>query len=125
MSDSRVSVELELALFEADHGDPAAAVDAARQGWRRRQSVQVVDAYAWALHAAGRDRAAARLSRRALALGTIDARSLYHAGMIRLALGNEERTATFLRRALDADPWFSVVGAGQARRTLASLGDAA
>ncbi|MGZ8567700.1 MAG: tetratricopeptide repeat protein, partial [Actinomycetota bacterium] len=125
MSASGVSVGLELALFEADHGDPAAAVDAARQEWRRRQSVQVADAYAWALHAAGRDRAAARLSRRALALGTIDARSLYHAGMIRLALGNEERAATFLGRALGANPWFSVVGAGRARRTLASLGDAA
>ncbi len=38
MSASGVSVGLELALFEADHGDPAAAVDAARDEWRRRQS---------------------------------------------------------------------------------------
>ncbi len=125
MSASGVSVGLELALFEADHGDPAAAVDAAREEWHRRRSVQVADAYAWALHAAGRDRAAARLSRRALGLGTIDARALYHAGMIHLSLGDETAAATYLRRALDANPWFSVVGVSQARRALATAGDAA
>ena len=50
-----VNVDLEVALFDADHGDPARALVAARDEWARRRSIHVADAYAWALHANGRD----------------------------------------------------------------------
>ena len=122
MSTSGVAVGLELALFEADHGDPRAAIAAARAEWERRRSVHVADAYAWTLHAAGRDRLAAEISERALSLGTRDARFLYHAGMIRLALGEEARASALLRGALRTNPWFSVDGARDAREALAALG---
>ena len=51
---------MELALFEADHGDPARAVAMARAAYSRRPTIHAADAPAWALHRAGHDAAAAR-----------------------------------------------------------------
>src|SRR5207247_1481286 len=44
-----VNVDLELALFDADHGAPVDALAAAKAEWGRRHSIQVADAYGWAL----------------------------------------------------------------------------
>ena len=68
-----VATDLETALFEADHGSPAAALTAARAEWTRRHSIHVADALGWALHATGRDREALRYARLANRLGTRDA----------------------------------------------------
>ena len=119
-----VNVDLELALFEADHpgGDSArAALRAARAEWSRRKSVHIADALAWALHANGRDREAVARSRDALRLGTRNALFLFHAGMIRLALGQEDAARSLLRRAHDVNPWFSVRWSPVLRTTLARL----
>jgi tetratricopeptide (TPR) repeat protein len=120
-----VNVDLELALFDADHGDPGAAVRAARTEWGRRRSIHVADAYAWALHAAGRDEEAAGFARRALALGTRSALFRYHDGMIQLALGHDAAARADLRLAMSINPNFSILGAPAARRALHSLGAAA
>jgi len=117
-----VNVDLELALFEADHGNPRRALAAARAEWRRRRSVHVADALAWALHRNGHDRAAARYARLALRLRTANALFLYHAGVIRLALGERGAARRFLSEALDLNPWFSFLHADDARRALARLG---
>ncbi len=45
--------ELVLGRFEADHGDPAAAVRRLRAEWERQPSTEVADALGWALHRAG------------------------------------------------------------------------
>lgn len=116
-----VNTDLELALFHADHGDPLAALAAAEAEWSRRQSIHVADAFAWALHVNGRDEEAARLARRSLALGTKKGQFLYHAGMIELALGHRDASRRLLRRALEVDPWFSILGVPEARRVLARL----
>ena len=121
-----VDVDLELALFEADHpgGDSArAALRAARAEWSRRKSVHVADALAWALHANGNDREAAARSRDAFRLGTRNALFLFHAGMIRLSLGDEVAARSLLRRAFDVNPWFSVRWSPVLRTTLARLGE--
>jgi tetratricopeptide (TPR) repeat protein len=117
-----VNVDLELALFDADHGDPRAALAAAEAEWRRRTSVHVADAYAWALYANGRIEEAAELSERALELGTRSATFLFHAGMIRAELGEVAAARALLGEALDRNPNFSILHVGTAERTLAELG---
>jgi tetratricopeptide (TPR) repeat protein len=119
-----VNTDLELALFEADHADGGSArtaLRAARAEWGRRRSVQVADAYAWALHATGLDRRASALSAQALRLGTRNALFLFHAGMIQLGLAHEERAERLLRDAFDVNPNFSVRWSPVLRVTLATL----
>jgi tetratricopeptide (TPR) repeat protein len=116
-----VNTDLELALFEADHGSARAALRAARTEWRRRTSVHVADALAWALYANGRFREAAAASRDALRLGTRNALFLFHAGMIQLRLGHRDRGRSFLAAAIAQNPAFSVRWSAFAARTLARL----
>ena len=116
-----VNVDLELALFDADHGDPEGALAAARAEWARRQSVHVADAYAWALYANGRYQRASTFAERALALGTRSALFLFHAGMIRLELGDEVGARRYLSDAVATNPNFSILHADDAARVLARL----
>jgi tetratricopeptide (TPR) repeat protein len=79
------------------------------------------DALAWSLLAAGEPARARVESDRARALGTRDARLLYHAGMISVALGDDERAVDELRAALELSPAFDPLHAPKARATLAAL----
>ena len=116
-----VNVDLELALFEADHGRPASAVATARAEWHRRHSVHVADAFAWALSQAGRNRAALPLIGRALALGTRNALFWFHDAMIHLRLGDRGRGEALLSRALSINPNFSIRYRDRAERLVARL----
>jgi tetratricopeptide (TPR) repeat protein len=116
-----VNVDLELSLFQADQGDAPDALATARTEWGRRHSIHVADALAWALHANGRDREAARYATKALALGTQNALFEFHAGMIQLGLGDRDAARRLLQRALDTNPSFSIRYASVARTTLRSL----
>jgi len=118
---SGVNVDLELALYDADHGEPAGALSAARTEWGRRHSIHVADAYAWALYANGRYARASIFAERALALGTRNASFLFHAGMIRLALGDRDGARHDLARAIAINPNFSIQHSDEAGRTLARL----
>jgi tetratricopeptide (TPR) repeat protein len=116
-----VNVDLELALFDADHGRPKAGLTAARAEWRRRHSVQVADALAWALYRNGRSEAAVPYVRRALSLGMRNALFFFHAGMIDLALGRADDGRANLQRALAINPHFSIQHASTAMQTLRRL----
>jgi tetratricopeptide (TPR) repeat protein len=116
-----VNVDLEVALFDADHGDPERALAAAQAEWRRRRSVHVADAYAWALYANGRFEDAERLSDRALALGTRNPAFLYHAAMIERALGRDAVALRLMSRALRLNPRFSVLHEATAERVRSEL----
>jgi tetratricopeptide (TPR) repeat protein len=118
-----VDVDLELALFEADHGNVSVALKLARQSYATRQTVRTADALAWANHRAGNDAEAARLSREALRLKGRDPLLLYHAGMIALATGDKATARRQLADALSIDPGFSPKGAAAARAALAGLGN--
>jgi tetratricopeptide (TPR) repeat protein len=119
-----VNIDLEAALFDADHGDVTGALEAARTEWGRRHSIHVADAYAWALYSSGRYARAAVYSRKAMALGTHNALFFFHSGMIELKLGHRASARSLLARALDTNPHFSILHAPEAERTLAVLGGA-
>jgi tetratricopeptide (TPR) repeat protein len=120
---NRLLYNRSIALFLADHGREAAeAVRLTSAELRVRPDVYGWDAYAWTLHAGGRDAEARTASDRALALGTRDAKLWYHAGMISLALGDHARARTELSRALAISPAFDPLQAPRAREALASIG---
>jgi tetratricopeptide (TPR) repeat protein len=116
-----VSTDLETALFQADHGDRAAALRAARAERARRASVHVDDALAWALHVNGQDREALRYAKQAARTGYRNALFLYHRGMIERSLGLRDAARTSLAAALHLNPWFSPLLAPAARAALASF----
>jgi tetratricopeptide (TPR) repeat protein len=89
-----------------------------------RPSVSVETAFGWALHAAGRDRAALVHADRGLRLGTRDAKAYYYRGMIKLALGDRSGARTDLAEAIKINPYFSLRYAPAARTALAQLGGA-
>ncbi|MDQ1614508.1 MAG: hypothetical protein QOJ60_447 [Actinomycetota bacterium] len=97
-----VATDLETALFQADHGSPAAALTAARAEWGRRHSIASADALGWALHANGRNQAALRYVRMATRLGTPDARLQYHRGVVEAELALPT-ARTYLRAARRLD----------------------
>ena len=118
-----VNVDVELALFDDDHGgNVAAALDRIRAVARIQPSVTVEDALAWTLFKAGHARAALAASNRALRLGTHDSSFLYHRGAIEASLGMARPATRDLRAALDLNPGFSLLYAADARRLLGGLG---
>ena len=120
-----VNIDLELALFDAAHGDPAGALTAASDEWAKRHSVLVADAYAWALYANGRYNEAAIYASKAMALGYRNALFAFHAGMIQLKLGHTTEARRLLAQAVGTNPHFSIQYAPMAQAQLASLGGAA
>ncbi|TDD25381.1 hypothetical protein E1287_37360 [Actinomadura sp. KC06] len=97
-----VDADLETALFESDHGDPKAALRAARAEYDRRCpgsrgrevqqcSVHAADALAWALHVNGRDEEALPYARQAVATGYRRPQFRAHLDVIEKALGKHPR----------------------------------
>ena len=121
---SGVVVDVEAALFEADHGDPGRAVAVAEAGLRTRPFLEMEAAYAWALHRAGRHADAAAAIGRARSLGTRNPRFEFFAGMIERSLGNPDAARSHLAAALAANPAFHPLHAPAARAALAELGAA-
>ena len=118
-----VDTDLEMALFDADHGrDLPRAVARARDGFARYPSVKAADVLAWTLYQSGDYATAQEASREALRLGTEDALMLFHAGMIEARLGETTAAVDLLQRALRLNPHFSVRYAELARETLRGLG---
>jgi tetratricopeptide (TPR) repeat protein len=117
-----VNTDAELALFEADHGDPSQAVELAARAWAVAPSVRSADAYSWALSSAGRDDEALAMSTRAMRLGSRDPYFLYHAGMVALRAGRADRAKTFLSRLVAQSPRFNPLYGPRAQRALEGLG---
>jgi len=116
-----VNTDIEIALFEADHGDRARALDLARRAWRAAPSVRSADAVSWALTRSGHSGDGLAWARRALKLGSRDPLILTRAGLTARAAGHDRTARRYLRRALQANPRFSVVWAPRARKALRSL----
>ncbi|MEO5842231.1 MAG: tetratricopeptide repeat protein [Acidimicrobiales bacterium] len=120
-----VEPDATMTLFSIDRGRPVAALASAEQGIATRPFFVMHDAYAWALHANGRDKQALVEAQKALELGTRSALTHYHAGMINLSLGNTDAARTELITALGINPFFDPLAAPMARQTLTILGTSA
>ena len=112
----------QLALFYLDHDrDLAAALDIARAAEASRPDIYGEDTLAWALYKNGRFAEARAASERARKLGTRDARLLYHAGLISLALGERDRGRSELTAALAYSPAFDPLQGARARAALEAI----
>jgi tetratricopeptide (TPR) repeat protein len=109
--------DLDIALFDADHGRaPARTVALARTGHAERPSIVGDDVLGWALARAGRCGEALPYSERALRLGTRDALKVFHRGYVAACLGRTGEARAFYRRALAINPHFSILWAPVARK---------
>ena len=113
--------DAEFVLFEADHGDPRAAVRIGRRLWEEAPSVRSADALGWALTRAGRPDEGLTWARRALQLGSRDALFHLHAGLAAKATGRSELAARSLRTALAGRATLSPLQARDARAALGTL----
>ncbi len=115
----------ELVAYYLDHSrskdfGKEEALRIARREAALRRDVPTLDCLAWALSANG-EHAEARLEiEAALAVGTRDARILFHAGSIAARQGDREAALAYFTRSLDANPLSEVAEA--ARQALESLG---
>jgi tetratricopeptide (TPR) repeat protein len=117
LAEAGVNSDVELAIFEADHGDRDRAVALARAAWADAPSVRSADALGWALTRAGRPDAGRRWARRALKLGSLDPTFRYHAGIAASGTAEGRRNLRLaLRHGLDAHP----LHANRARAALES-----
>lgn len=114
-----VDLDLEIALFNADHGfDRAGTFDLASKAYTRRPSIYGADVLAWTLYQQGEYQKAQTYSQKALHLGTQDALKLFHAGMISYRLGDREKAQGYLEQALTINPYFSILYQEEAKHTL-------
>ncbi|MFE5023568.1 tetratricopeptide repeat protein [Streptomyces sp. NPDC056656] len=121
-----VDDSLLLGRFEADHGDPRAAVTRLRAEWERAPSVQSADALGWALHKAGDDKEALKYAKRATDPehgGTVrSALIAYHRGEVERELELDGPARRHIGEALRINPAFSPLLAPLAKEALAALG---
>jgi len=117
-----VNTDVELALFQANHGDPATAVRLARRSWRAAPSVRSADALGWSSTRSGQAQLGLSFAKRALALGSRDPMFLYHAGIAAKAAGRSALARRYLARSLATNPRFSPLYAPRARRALEAVG---
>lgn len=117
--DNGVNVDLELALFEANHGDPTIAVNVAQRAFATQPNVKADDALSWALYKAGRYAEAATYSAQALQLGSMYPSFAYHAGTIALAQGRLDDAQPYLARAANGNGMISPLDQASAKAALA------
>ena len=105
-----VRTDLEIALFDVDHGIALRhALALARIGQHNRPSIDGDDVLGWALARNGHCAAALPYSQAALRLGTQDALKFFHRAAIEKCLGRAGPARAWARRALALNPRFSVI----------------
>jgi tetratricopeptide (TPR) repeat protein len=112
----------QLVLFDVNHArDFATALRLAEDELAVRKDAYGYDAYAWALLANGRAVEADAAVTTALAGGVRDALLLYHAGEIKLAVGDREAGRSLLSQALGIRGALDPLAATRAAASLESL----
>ncbi|MFJ1746004.1 tetratricopeptide repeat protein [Streptomyces sp. NPDC088116] len=119
-----VNEALVLARFEADHGNPRAAVVRLRAEWKHgRRSMEVADALGWALFRAGHGKEALTYAKKATDQGLRSALFSYHRGEIERSLAMNGPARRHIEEALRTNPHFSPLLAPKARAALEELGE--
>ena len=102
-----VNVDLEIALFDVDHGIRLPeTVALARMARAERPSIDGDDLLAWALARNGRCTEAQQYSRLALQLGTQDAAKFFHRGVIERCLRHRLAARRWFARSHAANPYW-------------------
>jgi tetratricopeptide (TPR) repeat protein len=115
------NVDLEVALFLADHGSAVEALSLAEAEWARSRGIHAADGMAWALHQNNRSREALRYARLATRLNTQEPSLWAHRGIIEAALGLTEVAQTHLQQSLGMDPGESPWQRAQSQMALQDL----
>lgn len=115
-------VDLEAALFEADHGDPAAAVELARAAYDERATVFTADAMAWSLHRAGRSDEAIPFAEEAVARGAAEPAIRVHSAAVLAAADRPGEAAAALSGPADTGGWLAPPLRPLARQLAGDLG---
>ncbi len=118
-----VNNERVLGLFEADHGDPEAAVERLRAEYKRHGNPQTADALGWALHLSGDGEAGLKLVTKAMKDGPRSALFAYHRGEIERQLGWYGAARRHIGEALRINPYFSPLAVREAKRAMEALGE--
>ena len=113
--------DLEMAVFEADHGGRA-AITLATAAYAARPTIYGADALAWALRQGGRSAEAVPYVEEALRLSTHDALLHFHAAAVYADVGADERARAELTVAFTVNPWFSFLHRADAADLAARLG---
>ena len=104
-----VNVDVENALYEADHHPTVAAVDAARRALKDRGGLTGHDTLAWALYGVGRFKEAKVEIDQVLAVGDRDPLFRLHAAAIDEAVGDHSGASEQLDLVLGGNPRFSAL----------------
>lgn len=122
-ADAGVDVDIDLALFEADHSPVTPAVVATvRQAAAARPTVHASDALAWTLYRAGDIVGARGEIDAALRLGSREPLLRFHAAAILHAAGDDGAAREHLQFVASRNPWFSVGLQPEARALAGQLG---
>jgi tetratricopeptide (TPR) repeat protein len=105
LTSAGVVTDLEVAAFEAEHGDPIRAVALARAAYDNRQTAFTADVLGWALTRADRADEAMPFVREALALGTASVSIQTHAAVALVATGDTDSARKLMRSVLNRNPW--------------------
>jgi tetratricopeptide (TPR) repeat protein len=117
-----VNVDLELALFDADHSPGSASLARAREGFKVRPSYLGHEVVAWNLYRTGHPAEASRAMSLALAVGSHDPLLRFQAAVVDDAAGNEAGARQNLSLVLGAAPRFSALYRTQEAALAARLG---
>ncbi|MGQ0803800.1 MAG: tetratricopeptide repeat protein [Actinomycetota bacterium] len=116
-------VDMELALFEADRGNGATALELARSAYARKpDNITANIAVAWALRATGAPAEAVPYVDRALRLGTRDGLLHFRAAAVLADAGLLDRARVELSTAYEINPSFSFGHQADAGALAAGLG---
>lgn len=101
--------------------DRETAVRLSESELEARRDVFTLDAAAWAMVQVGSFRSAQELSSEALAVGTVDARLFYHAGVIAARTGDEVKARSLLAQAREMSHMLLPSEQQQLEKELAAL----